>query len=75
MWRSKQKITKRDLRKLLRLAGEDIDNFFDGKPIYKKPYHGKVKLVALCQGAATSSAFRSARLRTVPVFPGLYNGD
>jgi len=52
MRRSKHKITKRDLRKLLRLAGENIDSFFDRKPIYKKPYHGKVKLVALCQGAA-----------------------
>ena len=53
MRRSKQKITKRDLRKLLMLARADIDGFFDRKRVYKKPYHGKEKLVALCQGAAS----------------------
>lgn len=52
MRRSKQKITKRDLRKLLKLARADIDDFFDRKLSYKKPYHGKEKLVTLCQGAA-----------------------
>ena len=29
-----------------------MDEFFERNPIYKKPYHGKEKLVALCQGAA-----------------------
>ncbi len=51
MRRSKEKITKHDLRKLLRLARGDIDDFFDRKIIYRK-YKGKEKLVALCQGAA-----------------------
>ena len=52
MHRSKQKITKRDLHKLLRLTRADMDNFFDRKPTYRKPYKGKEKLVAFCQGAA-----------------------
>jgi len=52
MRRSKEKITKHDLRKLLKLARADIDDFFDRKPAYKKTYQGKEKLVALCQGAA-----------------------
>lgn len=52
MRRSNEKITKFDLRKLLRLARADIDDFFDRKSTYKKPYQGKEKLVALCQGAA-----------------------
>lgn len=52
MRRSKEKITKPDLRKLLRLARADIDDFFVRKPGYKGLYHVKEKLVALCQGAA-----------------------
>ena len=50
--RSMERITRRDLRKLLKLAKEDMDDFFDRNLIYKKSYQGKEKLVALCQGAA-----------------------
>jgi hypothetical protein len=50
--RSKQKITMYDLCRLLELARTDINKFFDENLIYKKPYKGQEKLVALCQGAA-----------------------
>lgn len=51
MERSREKLNKRDLRKLLKLAAQDIDEFFNRNPIYSC-YRGKEKLVALCQGAA-----------------------
>ncbi len=51
MKRSLEQITKKDLRKLLKLARQDIDDFFDRNPTYKR-YQGKEKLIALCQGAA-----------------------
>lgn len=50
--RSPEIITKADLRKLYRLACSDIDQFFARHPVYRKPYEGKERLVALCQGAA-----------------------
>lgn len=52
MKRSKEIITKTDLKKLRRLAYTDIEKFFEKNPIYKQPYKGKEVLVALCQGAA-----------------------
>ena len=51
MIRSKEKITRRDLRKLLKLSREDIDEFFLRNPKYEK-YRNRERLVALCQGAA-----------------------
>ena len=52
MKRSLETITKKDLRKLLKLARKDIDNFFDRNPTYKRSYQDNEKLIALCQGAA-----------------------
>ncbi len=52
MKRSKELITKADLKKLLKLASEDIIQFFQRHPRYSKPYKGKQLLIALCQGAA-----------------------
>ena len=51
MKRSKEIITKSDLKKLLRLASIDINSFFDRNPKYKE-HQGEETLVALCQGAA-----------------------
>lgn len=51
MSRSLEKITKSDLKKLLRLAKSNVDDFFSRKPEYQK-YVGKEVLIALCQGAA-----------------------
>ncbi|MFC1578975.1 hypothetical protein ACFL3Y_01140 [Pseudomonadota bacterium] len=51
MKRSFEKLNKRDLRKLLRLALHDINSFFERNPRYRR-YQGTEKLVALCQGAA-----------------------
>jgi hypothetical protein len=52
MKRSNAKITKTDLKKLLRLASNNLADFFKRNPKYSKPYEGKQVLVALCQGAA-----------------------
>jgi len=52
MERSQEKITKSDLRKLLRLTEKNILAFFERNPIYKKAYKNKQVLAALCQGAA-----------------------
>lgn len=52
MERSKERITKADLRKLLRLSEQDILSFFERCPQYSKQYKNKQVLVALCQGAA-----------------------
>ncbi len=52
MKRSRKKITKTDLQKLLKLAQGDIANFFERNPGYRKLYKGKQVLIALCQGAA-----------------------
>ena len=51
MQRSKEKITKRDLRKLLHLARGDVEAFFDRNPAYSM-YRNKECLIALCQGSA-----------------------
>lgn len=51
MERSSEKITKADLKKLLRLARDDMDRFFARNPKYSR-YKGKEALVALCQGSA-----------------------
>ncbi len=52
MIRSQEAIAKADLRRLLRLAREDIDEFFERNPAYIRQFRGKEKLIALCQGAA-----------------------
>jgi hypothetical protein len=52
MERSLEKITKYDLKRLLRLASRDMDMFFERNPLYSKPYKDKQLLIALCQGAA-----------------------
>jgi len=52
MERSKEIIAKSDLRRLLRLATEDMNEFFERNPSYSRPYKGKHLLIALCQGAA-----------------------
>ena len=51
MKRSKERITRSDLKKLLALARSDMAEFFERNPSYKN-YEGKEVLVALCQGAA-----------------------
>jgi hypothetical protein len=52
MKRSQERITKSDLKKLLRLSLEDIGSFFARYPKYSKAYRGKQVLIALGQGAA-----------------------
>ena len=52
MQKSVEKITQLDLKKLYSLASADIERFFERNSKYKKLYHGKEALVALCQGAA-----------------------
>jgi hypothetical protein len=51
MKRSPEKITKRDLKKLLSLARANMESFFKRNPLYCE-YKGKEVLVALCQGSA-----------------------
>lgn len=52
MERSPEIITKPDLKKLLELASQDMEEFFVRNPKYKKDYEGKESLIALCQGGA-----------------------
>ena len=52
MIRSYVTISKRDLKRLLNLAKQDIRIFFERNPRYKQEYHGEEVLIALCQGAA-----------------------
>lgn len=49
--RSKQPITKVDLRRLSKIADEDRDDLFLRKP-HLRHYRNRVICVALCQGAA-----------------------
>jgi hypothetical protein len=50
--RSKERITKRDLRRLLQLAEADRLAFFRRKPDTSRLYSRRLFAVALCQGAA-----------------------
>jgi len=50
--RSYEKITKNDLRCLIKLAHQDRHDFFARYPIWKKLYSNRVICVAFCQGAA-----------------------
>ena len=52
MERSYEKITKKDLKKVLDLAKNDIEEFFKKYPKYGEVYSGSEVLVALGQGAA-----------------------
>lgn len=49
--RSKQRITKVDLRKLSAIAAADRDDLFRRKP-HLRHYRNRIVCVALCQGAA-----------------------
>jgi hypothetical protein len=50
--RSYKKITKTDLKRLLRIADKDREDFFSRHPRWKKLYSGRMICIALCQGAA-----------------------
>lgn len=50
--RSYQKVTKADLKKLLKIAHEDRKDFFQNHPRWKKLYSDRMIAIALCQGAA-----------------------
>ncbi len=52
MERSKERITKSDLKRLLKLSEKDMIQFFERNKKYSKQYNNKHVLVALCQGAA-----------------------
>jgi len=50
--RSYKKITKVDLKRLLKIAHEDREDFFNRNPRWRKLYSNKMICIALCQGAA-----------------------
>lgn len=54
MWpdRSYERITRRDLRRLLRIAQQERDDFFERHREYAILYRRRVLCTALCEGAA-----------------------
>lgn len=50
--RSYEKITKSDLKKILRFSHEDREEFFIRNPRWRKLYGNRIICIALCQGAA-----------------------
>lgn len=50
--RSYEKISRNDLKRLLRIANEDRRDFFARHPKWKKLYSKRILCITLCQGAA-----------------------
>jgi hypothetical protein len=50
--RSYEKIARPDLRKLLKHAYQDLEEFFHRNPKWRKLYANRIMCIALCQGAA-----------------------
>lgn len=50
--RSYEKIARPDLRKLLKYAHQDREDFFEHNPKWRKLYATRIMCIALCQGAA-----------------------
>ena len=50
--RSYKRITVADLRRLVKIAHEDREDFFGKHPRWRKLYSDRVICIALCQGAA-----------------------
>ena len=61
--RSYERIEKKDLEKLLKLAIEDREDFFTRYPRWKKLYSNRIICIALCQGAANTTLMVKMVLR------------
>jgi hypothetical protein len=49
--RSSERLTRDHLQKLVRIARDELEGFFERNP-HRKNYRSQVRLTALCQGAA-----------------------